>query len=94
MTSHDVLVGLRIGVLVAGTLVTLWALRLALRAPVHRGTYVLLVLGFGLVTLGAVVEGVLFEFGGWTLVAAHTAEAFVTAGGLALILLSIVLSRV
>lgn len=94
MTIHDLIVGLRIGVLIAGTLVTLWALRLALRAPSDRGTYSLLVLGFGLVTLGVVIEVALFQFAGWTLVAAHTAEALVTAGGLALILFSIVRSRV
>ncbi|MFQ5987077.1 MAG: hypothetical protein ACE5KQ_06940 [Thermoplasmata archaeon] len=94
MTGHWLLIGLRIGVLAAGALVTLWALRLSIRAPGHRGTYVLLVLGFGLFTLGAVVEGVLFEFAGWTLLDAHTAEAFLTGAGLALILLSIVQSRV
>ncbi|MFQ5552526.1 MAG: hypothetical protein ACE5EW_02230 [Thermoplasmata archaeon] len=94
MTSHWLLITLRIGVFAAGALVTLWALRLSIRAPGHRGTYILLAFGFGLVTLGAVLEGILFEFRGWTPLAAHTAEAFVTAVGLGLILLSIVLSRV
>ncbi|MDX1534667.1 MAG: hypothetical protein R3291_03505 [Thermoplasmata archaeon] len=94
MTDHWTVLGLRVGVLVAGALVTWWALRLTIRARAHRGTYLLLGLGFGLVTLGALVEGILFEFGGWSLLAAHTAEAFVTAGGLGLILVSIILSRV
>ncbi len=92
--EHWLLVGLRIGVLIGGALVTLWALRLTLRSEGDRLTYLLLMLGFGLVTLGALVEGVLFEFGGYALLEAHTAEAFPTAAGLALILLSIVRSRV
>ncbi len=92
--EHWLLVGLRVGVLIGGALVTLWALRLTLRSGGDRFTYLLLMLGFGLVTLGALVEGVLFEFGGYALLEAHTAEAFATAAGLALILLSIVRSRV
>lgn len=94
MTGHWLLIGLRIGVLAAGALVTFWTLRLTVRSPGHRGTYLLLVLGFGLLTIGALVEGVLFEFGGWELLDAHTAEAFLTAAGLAMILSSIVRSRV
>lgn len=94
MTEHLVLVALRLGVVVAGALVALWSLRLALRDREHRATYGLLALGFGLVTLGAVVEGVLFEFAAWDLQAAHTVDAVVSAAAFAFILLAILRSEV
>lgn len=94
MTEHLVLVALRLAVVGAGGLLSLWILRLLLRGPEHRGTYLLLFLGFGLVTLGAIVEGVLFEFARWDLFAAHAAEALVSAVGLGLVLLAIVRSQV
>lgn len=94
MTGHFLLVGLRLGVVAAGALMVLWTLQMVLRAQDHRGTYLLLLAGFGLLTLGVLLEGILFEFAGWDLAAAHTAEAFVSAGGFALILLSILRSEV
>ncbi len=89
MTDYPTLVILRLGIVGMGAIVTLWGLRLAIRTPGHRRTYLPLTAGFALVTLGAVVEGVLFEFLGWSLSAAHTAEAFIGAFGFALILASI-----
>ncbi len=94
MTDHPVLVILRLGIVGVGAIVTLWGLRLAVRTRGHRNTYLPLTAGFALVTLGAVVEGVLFEFLGWSLSAAHTAEAFIGAIGFALILASIQRSQV
>ena len=94
MTAHDVLVALRLGVVAVGGLAGLWSLRLAILSPAHRGTYFLLAMGFGLVTLGAIVEGILFEFVGWDLASAHTVEAFVGIAGFALILASIIRSPV
>lgn len=94
MTGHLLLVSLRLAIVTVGAIVTLWGLRLVIQARGHRSTYLLLTAGFALLTLGAVVEGVLFEFLGWDLFAAHTAEAVVAASGFALILLSIVRSRV
>ncbi len=55
-------------------------------------TYLLLATGFGMLTLGAVVEGLLFELARWNLSDAHAAEAVVTAAGFTLVLLSIVRS--
>lgn len=94
MTEHELLVALRLGVVIAGTLVSLWALRLALLAENHRTTYGILALGFALLTLGAIVEGLLFEFGGRDLFASHTAEALISGAGFVLILVSIWQSRV
>jgi len=94
MTEHTILVALRLGIVAAGALAALWSLRLSLLSQDRRGTYLLLASGFGLVTLGAVVEGVLFEFARWSLLDAHTTEAFVGAAGFALVLLSILRSRV
>lgn len=89
MTDHEILVGLRIGIVAAGSLVGLWSLRLSLLRPERRRTYLLLAAGFGLLTLGSVVEGVLFEFAGWALSDAHGAEAAITTAGFVLVLASI-----
>jgi len=90
----EVLVALRLGVVAAGGLAGLFSLRMGLRSPTHRWTYFLLAAGFGLVTLGAILEGLLFEFAGWDLVMAHTAEAFTEIAGFALILVAVVRSKV
>jgi len=92
MTEHWVLVALRLGIVAAGSLVGLWSLRLGLRRGDRRTSYLLLATGFGTLTLGAVVEGLLFELARWNLSDAHAAEAAVTAAGFALVLLSIVRS--
>jgi hypothetical protein len=89
VTDHWVLVALRIGIVAVGSLAGLWSLRLGLRRRERRGTYLLLAAGFGLLTLGSVVEGVLFEFAGWALSDANVAEAVVTAAGFVLVLVSI-----
>ncbi|HKZ64243.1 MAG TPA: hypothetical protein VJ400_07365 [Thermoplasmata archaeon] len=89
MTDHWVLVALRIGIVAAGSLVGLWSLRLGLRRRERRVPYLLLATGFGLLTLGSVVEGVLFEFAGWALSDAHVAEAAFTVAGFVLVLVSI-----
>lgn len=92
MTEHWVLVAFRIGIVAVGSLVGLWSLRLGLRRRERRATYLLLAAGFGILTLGSVVEGVLFEFAGWALPDAHVAEATVTAAGFVLVLVSILRS--
>lgn len=94
MTDHSVLVALRLGVVAVGSLAALWTLRLSLHVVGHRLTYSLLALGFGLLTLGTVLEGALFEFAGWDLASAHTAEAIVAATGFAVVLVAILRSRV
>ncbi|MFQ5871984.1 MAG: hypothetical protein ACE5IB_07485 [Candidatus Geothermarchaeales archaeon] len=93
MTDHTLLVAVRLGIVAVGSLNSLWSLRLALRSHLHRPTYLLLALGFGLLTLGAVIEGVLFEFAGWDLVAVHAVEAFMSIAGFTAVLLSILQSR-
>jgi len=89
MTEHWVLVALRLGIVLAGSLAGLWSLRLGLRKRERRTAYLLLATGFGMLTLGAVVEGLLFELARWDLSDAHAVEAAVTAAGFALVLLSI-----
>ncbi len=92
MTEHWVLVALRLGIVAAGSVAGVWSLRLGLRRRERRTTYLLLATGFGLLTLGAVVEGLLFELARWDLFDAHAAEAIVTAAGFGLVLLSILRS--
>lgn len=93
MTGHDLLVALRLGVVAVGGLTALWSLRMSLRSRSQPKVYFLLAAGFGLITLGAVVEGILFEFAGWSLLSAHTTEAAVSVAGFALVLLAILRSE-
>ncbi len=92
MTEHWILVALRLGIVAVGSLAGLWSLRLGLRRRDQRTVYLLLATGFGLLTLGAVVEGLLFELARWDLSDAHAAEAVVTAAGFILVLVSILRS--
>ncbi len=94
MSVHDALVAVRVGIAAVGGLSSLWSFRLGLPAARNRWIYVLLAVGFGLVAFGAIAEGILFEFGGWDLIAAHTAEAFLGILAFSAILLAIVRSRV
>ncbi len=94
MNVHDALVAVRVGVAAMGGLSSLWSVRLGILATRYRWTYIFLALGFALVAFGAIVEGILFEFGGWDLFAAHTAEALIGIIAFAAILLAILRSRV
>lgn len=94
MMEHEVLVALRLGVVAAGLLAALWSLRLAARTTGERWTYLLLAGSFGLLALGSVVEGILFEFARWDLSDAHTAEALIVTLGFVLVLVAILRSRV
>lgn len=94
MTQHELLVALRLGIVAVGGLAALWSLRLTLHARDGRWTYLLLTAGFGFVTLGTIVEGILFEFARWDLLDAHTTEALLGAVGFALVLLTILRSHV
>lgn len=89
MTPHWVLVALRLGIVAAGFVVGLWSLRMGIRSQGDRAKYLLLAIGFGFLTLGSVVEGIVFELAGWSLMDSHTAEAFISAAGFAIILVSI-----
>ncbi|MFQ5908001.1 MAG: hypothetical protein ACE5JE_04110 [Thermoplasmata archaeon] len=94
LTEHPTLAVFRLAIVAAGAIVTLWGLRMVVQARGHRDTFLFLTAGFALLTLGAVVEGVLFEFFGWDLTPAHTAEALIAALGFALILISIQRSQI
>ncbi len=94
MTEHPYLVILRLAIVGVGAVVTLWGLRMVVQGRGHRSTFLLLTTGFALLTIGAVVEGILFEFFGWDLAAAHTVEALTAALGFVLILVSIQRSQV
>ncbi|MEE9593147.1 MAG: hypothetical protein V3W28_06180 [Thermoplasmata archaeon] len=94
MTEHLILVGLRLGIVAVGALLTLWSLRLAVNGRGNQASYLLLTIGFGLITLGALVEGLLFEVAQWDLTSSHAAETLVSGSGFVLILLSIFRSEV
>jgi len=78
--EHFVLVAGKIAVLVLGSAITALAL-LAFRRTGQR-LMLYLGLGFGLVTVGSTVEGVLFESLGWDLAAVHVLESLFVLGGL------------
>ena len=92
--EHEVLVALRLGIVGVGGLLAFFALRVGGRAGADRRPYLLLAVGFGLVTLAAVVEGALFELAAWDMVSAATAEALFSAVGFALILWAVWISGV
>jgi hypothetical protein len=94
LTEHLILVGLRLGIVAVGSVLTLWSLRLTLMGRGNQTSYLLLTTGFGLITLGALIEGFLFEFARWDLTSSHAVEALVSGSGFVLILLSIVRSEV
>jgi hypothetical protein len=93
MTLHEALVAVRLGIVVAGGLAGLWSLRLAYASTRARWAYLLLGIGFGLIAFGAIAEGLLYEFAGWDLLAAHSVEALVSIAGFSSILGAIVRSR-
>lgn len=79
--EHFLLVAGKIAVLVLGSAITTLAL-LAFRRTGQR-LMLYMGLGFGLVTLGSIVEGVFFESLGWDLAAVHLLESLLVLGGLA-----------
>lgn len=85
------LVAVRVAVLLTGAFLTLSLFQKFLKSPRSKD-HLLLASGFGLMTIGALVEGVLFELLRLTLVEVHTVEAGFTAGGFAAILLAVHLS--
>jgi hypothetical protein len=87
--DHLALVVLRLAAVALGGFLAWRALRLARRSPDNRTTYRLLAAGFGLVAIAAVVEGILFEFAGWSLPDAATVEACLSAGGFGAILMAV-----
>lgn len=84
--DHLTLVVLRLCAVAVGAFLAWRALRLARGSADNRRTYRLLAAGFALVAIAAVVEGLLFEFGGWALPDAATVEACISAGGFGAIL--------
>lgn len=85
------LVGMRLAIIVVGASLAIFALLRFLRGGV-RG-HLFLSVGFGLFSLGALAEGVTFEFLGSDLVVAHAVEAGFSTAGLLSVLLAILLSR-
>ncbi len=82
------LVAVRVAVLLTGAFLTVTLLRRVLATPRSRD-YLLLALGFALLTAGAFVEGVLFELFRFGLAEVHTVEAGFTAAGFAAVLLAV-----
>lgn len=55
----------------------------------HQGTFLSLAIGFILLTVASIVEGLLFEVLGLELLDARVARSAITLGGLAIVLYSI-----
>ncbi|MEE9236207.1 MAG: hypothetical protein V3U52_00235 [Thermoplasmata archaeon] len=85
------LIAVRVTILMVGSLLTLFALNRYYRSG-SRDT-LLLSVGFGFIAFGALMEGLLFEFLGWSLVAVHTLEAGFSVLGLSAVLLAILLGE-
>ncbi len=85
------LIGVRLAVIVVGASLAIFALLRYLKGG-RRG-HLLLSVGFGLIAMGGIAEGITLGFLGWNLVAAHAVESAFSAGGLLSVLLAILLGR-
>lgn len=86
MSYHTILVLVRLLIVALGAIIVHLALRSHRQ---HRSNAMLLVsIGFTLITVGAVIEGVLFEFLGFDIFAAHTVESTLVALGFTVIIYS------
>ncbi len=85
------LIGMRLAIVVMGSSLAVFAFFRYIKGG-YRG-HLLLALGFSLISLGALVEGVTIELMQWELVSAHAVEAAFSAAGLLSVLLAIVLGR-
>ena len=85
--TNVVLVTVRLVVLVLGVLITYYSLEAYRRTRTHylRNASI----GFGIITLGVFIEGVLFEFGGLDLALVHIIESVAIGLGFAVLLISL-----
>ncbi|MDJ0269313.1 MAG: hypothetical protein NXY59_01965 [Aigarchaeota archaeon] len=92
MSFHIALVIARLALVVAG-LILVYISYQARKKIANKPPFVVLSVAFLLITLGAVIEGILSEFFQYSLVAAHTIEALITAVGFALVLYAIYVTK-
>jgi hypothetical protein len=93
MVVHLVLVSVRLAVVVAGLALAYLSYRGYRRKGSNSGSLLALSVAFILIVLGAVVEGILYEFMGYSLTLVHTVESAITAAGLAVVLFAIHATR-
>ncbi|WP_435119973.1 DUF7521 family protein [Halolamina sp. C58] len=86
-TTTMLLVFVRLLVLVLGVLITYYSLQAYRRTgtPYMRNA----TLGFGIITVGVFIEGVLFEFGGFDLAVVHIIESVAIGLGFLVLLISL-----
>ncbi|MFC7130474.1 DUF7521 family protein [Haloferax chudinovii] len=86
-TTTAVLIGVRLLVLALGILITYYSFE----AYRRTGTYYMrnAAAGFGIITLGVFIEGVLFEFGGLDLALVHIIESVAIGLGFVVLLVSL-----
>ncbi|WP_265108830.1 DUF7521 family protein [Halosolutus halophilus] len=86
-TTTAILLVVRTLVLVLGILITYYSFE----AYRRTGTYYMrnAAIGFGIITLGVFIEGVLFEFGGLDLALVHIIESVAIGLGFIVLLISL-----
>lgn len=86
-TTTAVLIGVRLIVLTLGLLITYYSFE----AYRRTGTYYMqnAAIGFGIITLGVFIEGVLFELGGLNLAVVHIIESIAIGIGFLVLLFSL-----
>lgn len=87
MSAHITLVLVRLLIVALGT--TIVYLSFKSHRQNHSNAMLLLSIGFVLITVGAVIEGVLFEFLAFDIFRAHTVESVLVASGLIAIVYSV-----
>ncbi|MDS0243194.1 MULTISPECIES: hypothetical protein [unclassified Haloferax] len=86
-TTTAVLIGVRLLVLALGLLITYYSLEAYRRTRTHymRNASI----GFGIITLGVFLEGVLFQFAGFDLAIVHIIESIAIGLGFLVLLISL-----
>ena len=86
-TTTAVLIGVRLLVLALGILITYYSFE----AYRRTGTYYMrnAAIGFGIITFGVFIEGLLFEFGGLDLALVHIIESVAIGLGFIVLLISL-----
>ena len=86
-TTTAVLVAVRLAVLGLGILITYYSFKAYRRTRTYYMRNA--AIGFGIITLGVFIEGVLFEFGGLDLAFVHLIESVAIGLGFVVLLISL-----
>lgn len=89
---HYLLVAIRLSIVLIGALIAYKSFK-KFRVNGHRIQFLVLSVGFALLTIGAVVEGILFELFHFSFLSAHIIEGILVMIGLVIVIIAIWINR-